>query len=184
LQKRPGRRKQGNPPPRRSSSPLPCESGVCDGFSIRTNCHAVFRPIAPGKTVLVIGEAAHFAQYDWRCSVKALKLRTDCATRFSYRRPVPDTSNDALRALVTEAGARYVDFNDLICPGGVCSPYDGKTPLYFDAAHISLPGSWHLGRKAGASRAYANLFAEEKAAALVTGGALTGPAPGATGAIR
>lgn len=43
---------------------------------------------------------------------------------------------------------KYLDVDRIICPGGTCNAYLDGRPVYFDAFHLSMDGSWLVGRKA------------------------------------
>ncbi len=116
--------------------------------------------IADGRQVIVLGQVVRFSRYDRWCSLKALKIALACATMFSVGHSPGQLSatNERIRKIAIAGGARYADFNALICPDGHCSPYDGDMPLYYDGGHLSVPASWHLGQKAVRSGAYEGIF--------------------------
>lgn len=103
---------------------------------------------AKGKTVVILGEIVRFPDFDRYCKIKELLLPLDCQAKGMRERRPKQRVNDALRALAIEKGAHYVDFNDLICPNGSCSAHHRDEALYYDGSHLSMSGSWTLGRMA------------------------------------
>ena len=112
------------------------------------------KTLAANHRVVLVGEAPRFKGYDWRCTEKALKVRwLDCASAFSYEDRGTYPTNLRLAELAAKTpNVSYIDFRSLICPQGVCSPYDDDGPLYYDSAHLSMAGSWRLGERAVANK--------------------------------
>ncbi|MEP9374090.1 acyltransferase family protein [Mesorhizobium sp. KR1-2] len=111
-----------------------------------------------GMEVIIVGQAARFNGYDRNCAAKAIKLGFDCATQFTSNTGVAKV-NKKIREIASQVpGVKYVDFNDVICPNGICSPYNNGRPMYFDGGHLSMSGSWIIGKEAVALRDYRYLF--------------------------
>ncbi len=110
------------------------------------------------KHVTLIGQAISFRKYDRFCRQKALKVNIDCESMFLPVTQNISTVNNELKKLADEfASVKYVDFNDLLCAAGECSPYREGKPLFFDEGHISMVGSWVLGKDAVTSGKYDRL---------------------------
>lgn len=101
-----------------------------------------------GKYVLILGKAPEIKGYEWECVGKQGGLAAPGACPFI----------SAPESYVLEANARlkafseknrnvgFFDVTSYLCPGGTCTAFDPQgAPIYFDAAHLSLPGSWQLG---------------------------------------
>jgi len=112
-----------------------------------------------GKTVTLIGQTVQFINYDRFCQQKALKFGIECQRKFSANIKGAQSLNRKLSRMVAQIdGARYIDFNDLICPKESCSPYREGKAIYFDGGHISMDGSQELGKQAVADGSYKDLF--------------------------
>ncbi|MDM9618748.1 acyltransferase family protein [Rhizobium sp. S96] len=112
-----------------------------------------------GKRVTVLGQVVAFPGYDRLCAAKAIRLPINCLAKQQDRSAEIASTNLAIKELVSHVeGAEYYDFNSLICPNGVCSPYRQGTPLYFNSTHLSVSGSWILGEVAVRSNLYNRLF--------------------------
>lgn len=118
-----------------------------------------------GKEVTIVGQSARFANYDTSCKIKALKAPINCQTHFVSNAKQSAKVNASLKVLAASIdGVKYIDFNELICPDGACSPYLDGQPIFFDNIHISMEGSWLLGKKAVASKMYPPVFTKLVAA--------------------
>lgn len=115
--------------------------------------------IEAGKNVTLIGQAISFSNYDRFCAMKSIKVPLDCESKFTAEVDKSKAINISLKELVSDiTGAKYVDFNELICNEKVCSPYRDARPIYFDKGHISMHGSWLLGREAVKTGKYKHIF--------------------------
>jgi hypothetical protein len=60
-------------------------------------------------------------------------------------------------------GIEYVDFNEYICPDGVCYGYEENgLALYYDAGHIDIEASWRIGHRIVESEGVPFPFSEIK----------------------
>lgn len=104
---------------------------------------------ASGKTVVLLGQVPAFSNYDRNCELNAIKagLSATCKQRAQFSQTQPTAHNRKLQALAAAIDhAHYMDVSDLICPEGRCSAYIEDRPIYFDSSHMSMDGSWVVGR--------------------------------------
>ncbi|NKB78799.1 hypothetical protein HED49_06340 [Ochrobactrum daejeonense] len=107
--------------------------------------------VSQGKRVTVIGQAVNFSRYDQYCGQKSLKTGINCEELFIANTGPVFSINKQLKNLVSEIpNATYVDFNSLICPGSLLA-LSQRPAIYYDSGHISMTGSWMLGREAVSS---------------------------------
>lgn len=101
------------------------------------------------KKLVLVGKAPRFSDYDRLCAKKALAFPgMVCETRRIALPSAIARANSTLQAFAQRTdGVEYLDFNSVLCEGGTCSPFaqDGY-PLYFDPSHLSMVGSWRVGR--------------------------------------
>lgn len=117
--------------------------------------------VSHGKKVTVIGQAMGFSRYDRFCRQKSLKINIDCEEIFTTDDVIVNTINRELKDMASHIPKlSYVDFNSLICPSGMCSPYYKGQPIYYDNGHISMAGSHALGTEAVASGKYDGIFSK------------------------
>ena len=104
---------------------------------------------AAGNEVIIVGIVPRFPNYDAGCEQRRLRLPLiDCRRRSAERGAVNTGLNRKLAALARRnTGAHYMDITAIICPDGECSPYLGGRPIYYDAGHLSMAGSWEVGRR-------------------------------------
>lgn len=105
--------------------------------------------LANGKRIVLLAEVPAFRGYDRHCEVRNLRHDfVDCVASATREDSGPIPANGHLQSLAdSRTGVEILDIRDLICRGSVCSPYvDGKQ-VYFDPSHLSMEGSWELGRR-------------------------------------
>jgi peptidoglycan/LPS O-acetylase OafA/YrhL len=110
----------------------------------------VRRYAAQGKTVILLGKVPEIKDYDRLCRQKALRFPfKDC--EFGANPLTGDVAqvNAAIRQFVAATpNVRYFDLTASLCPDGMCSAYGPHHEhLYFDEAHLSMDGSWLVGRQ-------------------------------------
>ena len=113
------------------------------------------RLVDAGKTVYLLGEAPAFESYDRKCEIRNLRHAVvDCRALSSYPYPGMRALNRKLQDLAAaRRNTHYLDVDRVICPNGICSPYLDERPIYYDRFHLSMEGSWLVGRKAFAGGA-------------------------------
>jgi hypothetical protein len=114
-----------------------------------------------GQYVILLGQVPEFLTYDRNCELNALKTGTQssCASRAVATRSSPPSYNRTLMAIAESMpGVAYVDIDQIICPASHCSAYLDDRPIYFDAFHLSMDGSWVVGRYAAATPAWKQVF--------------------------
>jgi hypothetical protein len=103
-----------------------------------------------GIRVVIIGQVPRFGRYDRNCELRSLRLqgRIDCRTRSRMRDGGETRINRHLAALAESMpGVEYLGTRQMFCRRGSCSPYLRQRPVYFDTGHLSMSGSWLLGRR-------------------------------------
>jgi peptidoglycan/LPS O-acetylase OafA/YrhL len=103
-----------------------------------------------GKLIILLGKAPVHEDYDRLCLEKAVSFPWMICE-------YPDKplsmqileSNKKLQEFASQhQNVEYYDFNKFLCPNGYCSVYDENGyPLYYDDQHLSLDGSWRLGKQ-------------------------------------
>ena len=103
-----------------------------------------------GKLIILLGKVPVHQDYDRLCQEKAISFPM---MKCEY----PDEpfgvdildSNKKLQEFASQyQNVEYYDFNEFLCPNGNCSVYDENGyPLYYDFQHLSLDGSWRLGKQ-------------------------------------
>jgi peptidoglycan/LPS O-acetylase OafA/YrhL len=118
--------------------------------SFRKDLEKTIRQLrARGKQVVLLGMVPRFNSYGLKCEARRLRLPlVDCERR-SGESPYLDTAiNTYLRGLAAnDTGISYLDVSKILCVGGVCRPYLDSKPVYYDAGHLSMAGSWEIGAK-------------------------------------
>lgn len=104
--------------------------------------------LAQGKHVIILGQAPSFKVVNRKCPQKALKLTVvECGGEGSERSKDREFVNRKLRELASSrSSVEFYDGAGLLCVGGRCSPYLNGELSYFDNSHLSMEGSWLLGR--------------------------------------
>lgn len=116
---------------------------------------------ALGKTVVILGKVPVILDYDRLCREKAL--------RYPFKQceaPSNPLSEDVARVnkelrdfAATVPNVRYFDIEDIVCQNNKCSAYSElKDNLYFDKHHLSMVGSWKIGRKIVDARGVPDVF--------------------------
>ena len=104
-----------------------------------------------GVAVILIGEAPRFPGYQRECEIRSLARNADpadCRRDSTMQDPGPAPFNSILEQHARSAAdVTYLDLRSLLCDKGVCSAYVDDRPAYFDSGHISMDGSWRLGRR-------------------------------------
>ena len=101
------------------------------------------------KRVILIGKAPVFAGYDRKCLQKAeLYPLVSCADQGLSIDVAVSKMNESLIAYAQRTqGVEYFDVTDAICKNFMCSPFDSSgRGLYFDSEHLSMGGSWRIGK--------------------------------------
>ncbi len=103
-----------------------------------------------GKFVVLLGAVPHFTGYDRICNEKAIGipyLECDRLDKVALSERVVRI-NSRLKGFASKnLRVEYFDLVDYLCNDGSCSGYnENGDPLYFDSMHLSMPGSWSIGR--------------------------------------
>jgi peptidoglycan/LPS O-acetylase OafA/YrhL len=100
-----------------------------------------------GQHVVVLGLVPRFRSYNRNCEARRLRLpAVDCRTRAEEGANANSRMNKRLKAIAKANKAYYMDVVRVICPGGECTPYLDGQPVYYDDGHLSMTGSWEVGR--------------------------------------
>lgn len=105
---------------------------------------------AAGKNVVLIGKAPVIDSYDRLCREKGISFPlVNCDVEDAiFPKNVADINAQLSLFAVQEDSVEYLDFNNYLCPNGICSAYDEDGLLvYFDSSHLALPASWRLGHQ-------------------------------------
>lgn len=104
---------------------------------------------AEGKQVILLGQVPGFPNVDRKCAQKAIKLPMLSCSQRGMRADEGDLpANRFLETLAAHRpGTGYFNVRNLLCQGGQCNAYLDGELLYFDQSHLSMHGSWGLGRR-------------------------------------
>lgn len=100
-----------------------------------------------GAHVIILGQVPRFPSFNQNCEIARisdLELVCEAATGDGA---IPSINRKLKRLSDTYPHVDYMDVSDVICPDGKCSPYLGGAPIYYDPGHLSMTGSWDVGRK-------------------------------------
>ena len=107
--------------------------------------------------VVIIGQMPVFMAYNRECELRAVRIGGgSCQERWAG----PDIGDSGVTRYLAQlaqrmgSGVSYVSARDLVCREGKCNPYVDERPVYYDASHLSMDGSWLLGRKLTHSSLY------------------------------
>jgi peptidoglycan/LPS O-acetylase OafA/YrhL len=99
-----------------------------------------------GSQVVILGQVPRFNSFNQNCELRRVASPENDCTEVQGTGVVPSINKLLLSIARRHAGVHYLDVSQTICPQGECSPYiDGK-PIYFNAGHLSMAGSWDVGR--------------------------------------
>jgi peptidoglycan/LPS O-acetylase OafA/YrhL len=117
--------------------------------------------VGQGKQVIILANVPTFRAVNRKCVQKALKLlMMDCEAS-DAERPGVVAINARLSALTTgRTNVHFFDPREQLCPGGQCSAYLNGQLVYFDASHLSMEGSWAIGRQMVLNRGVPELFTQ------------------------
>ncbi|MDC0603080.1 acyltransferase [Aliiglaciecola sp.] len=101
------------------------------------------------KKIILLGKVPIFSQYDRLCGEKSLSYPgKKCQFSPELMTAKVQVANTFLENLSHQFdNVEYIDFNNALCKKGQCSVYDQHNKsLYFDQEHLSISGSWQLGK--------------------------------------
>lgn len=126
--------------------------------------------VGRGKQVIILANVPTFSAVNRKCMQKALKLPMLMCSESGAERPGVVAINDQLSALAAgRANVHFFDPRDQLCPKGKCSAYlDGRL-VYFDAGHLSMEGSWAIGRRIVREQGVPVVFDRHGGGAIKTG---------------
>lgn len=117
--------------------------------------------VSNDKRVVLLGQVPMFRNVDRKCQQKALKsLVRTCPTEDTEELLSPrPTANQTLQMLAAKwENVFYFDVSGALCQGDVCrSTLDGGL-VYYDGDHLSMDGSWAVGRRLVQSAGIPELF--------------------------
>lgn len=100
--------------------------------------------------VVIIGQMPVFMAYNRECELRAVRIGGgSCQERLAVADIGDSDINRYLEQLADrmESKVTYLSARDLVCREGRCNPYVDGRPVYYDASHLSMDGSWLLGHK-------------------------------------
>ncbi|WP_226686991.1 acyltransferase family protein [Stutzerimonas stutzeri] len=100
-----------------------------------------------GKRVILLGQVPRFSSLDRSCHQKAAKLPFLSCTQVSDEVGRLDANNLLLSFANEKSNLEYFDLRSILCRSGRCSHSLNGDLLYFDNSHLSMEGSWSLGRE-------------------------------------
>ncbi|MCD9027577.1 acyltransferase [Luteimonas sp. BDR2-5] len=111
----------------------------------RTLAHLVEK----GHPAVLLAEVPSFPGFDRNCEIRNLRTAlVDCRASASSSVDLHLETRAWLDTLATRhRGVSVLDVHDVLCPQGHCEPYVDNQPVYFDQTHLSMHGSWLVGRK-------------------------------------
>ncbi|USR41534.1 acyltransferase [Ectopseudomonas hydrolytica] len=117
--------------------------------------------VGQGKEVIILAQVPNFEVVNRKCLQKALKLPMLTCNESGLERPGVVQNNARLSALAARrANVHFFDPRGQLCPNGQCSAYlDGRL-VYFDASHLSMEGSWVIGRQIVRAKGVPDFFAQ------------------------
>jgi peptidoglycan/LPS O-acetylase OafA/YrhL len=122
---------------------------------------------ALGIAVVLVGQAPEFPEHPNSCFVRRIwRKEPNAADCLTMPREQSDRRLSTSKAILTELAKThkatlYVGLDEILCKGGTCRAAEDHRPLYHDDNHLSLFGSYVVGRKlAGRRSALRPLFAE------------------------
>ncbi|MGB8518203.1 MAG: SGNH hydrolase domain-containing protein, partial [Gallionella sp.] len=117
-----------------------------------------------GKFVIIMGKAPVIMSFDRSCKDKAQHtgLPIDCTFNEPLSTEVISANNQLKSFAEYTPNVGYFDVIPYLCKDGMCSAADAAgNPLYYDAGHLSMPGSWKIGesivRQEGVPKAFMNV---------------------------
>lgn len=117
--------------------------------------------VSNDKRVVLLGQVPMFRNVDRKCQQKALKsLVRTCPTEDTEELLSPrPTANQTLQMLAAKwENVFYFDVSGALCQEDVCrSTLDGGL-VYYDGDHLSMDGSWAVGRRLVQSAGIPELF--------------------------
>ena len=118
---------------------------------------------AQGKQVVILGQVPRMQGAGRLCRQKALKLpMLECGGDLDEagKGVNPKVNKWLIELSGSFPNVHYFDVSDALCHRGRCKAYLNGSLLYFDAGHLSMEGSWALGRHILASKGLPKVFAE------------------------
>ena len=104
--------------------------------------------VGQGKQVIILANVPNFRTVNRECPQRALKLSMLTCNEGSTERPGVLPTNARLSAIAAaRANVHFFDPREQLCPEGRCSAYLDGGLVYFDNSHLSMEGSWSIGRR-------------------------------------
>ncbi|MFJ3108933.1 MULTISPECIES: acyltransferase family protein [Pseudomonas] len=99
---------------------------------------------------VVVGlQVPRFNKYDRQCAEKSQKIPgLNCESRSTFLSSTDTATNKRIREIVSRyPNVTTFSVRDYLCGEGTCSAYLDGVPLYFDSSHLSMYGSYKLGKR-------------------------------------
>lgn len=104
-----------------------------------------------GTKVIILGQVPRFPSFNQNCEIARISSPDLVCEAAVGNGAIPSINRRLKRIAQRHSHVEYMDVSDVICPDGECSPYLGEGPIYFDPGHLSMAGSWDVGRALVAS---------------------------------
>ncbi|QNP41429.1 acyltransferase family protein [Lysobacter solisilvae (ex Woo and Kim 2020)] len=101
-----------------------------------------------GLHVVLLGQAPYMGNYNRNCELRGARIGgVDCKQRYY----IPDPGMSRTDRFLSELAGRYpstdfLEIRQVICANGYCSPYVNGVLAYYNPTHLSMSGSWRIGR--------------------------------------
>lgn len=104
---------------------------------------------AIGLQIVIIGQMPWIENYNRECDARGVRVGlASCKARMSNEDTGASDIETYLAGLTrSNPNVAYLSPREVICKSGACSPYIDGHPAYYDKSHLSMSGSWAVGRK-------------------------------------
>ncbi len=102
------------------------------------------------KQVIILGKAPVFSSYNKNCMARSLNfLLMKCYRPSKFiDKKIAHINSKLLSFANKNSSVDYFDANQYLCRNNNCSAYKNRgKALYLDQSHLSIPGSWKLGKE-------------------------------------
>ncbi|MCJ8292765.1 MAG: acyltransferase [Colwellia sp.] len=112
--------------------------------------HTVLHLTNKIKHVIILGKVPIIRSYNRNCRARSLSfpLMQCYKPSTSLNKGIANINLELMGFAKENSLVEYFDANSYLCPDNNCSAYNSRgEALYFDQSHLSVPGSWKLGKE-------------------------------------
>ena len=112
--------------------------------------HTVLHLTAKNKHVIILGKVPIIRSYNINCMARSLSfpLMQCYKPSTSLNKKIANINLELEGFAKENSFVEYFDANSYLCRNNNCSAYNSRgEALYFDQSHLSVPGSWKLGKE-------------------------------------